>query len=356
MKRIAILTAYQKEYVKYDLYFPSEKLLKWMFKDEGLELHYVSPHYYDYEKKEFTQHVAIEEHDLKVYHEPYQPDLVWVRMGQALYHVDELFADAPFVTVPSMRLKHIDSDKYQMYQYLKDFQPQSTLLTTYYFYPWLQDQFTKKVVVKPITGSWGYWIEFYTKEELRSPEVFQKYVWTEGMHLVQEYRNFSWGAPGIAKWTHDLRVVFFCKKPVFSMVRVPKKGSLKSNIAGWGSQFSLPLKDIPEKVIALCEQAQEKLMVDLNDMYSLDFAYCSDEKKWYLIELNSSPGIWFPDEDKEYQYQFFNDVAEYFHDILAVEDAKNDDKEVDEKTIALVSNTGLQSSPEHEKVQVYFSL
>jgi len=59
MKNVAILTAYLKDYVKYEFYFPSEQLLKKIFNDNDLEIHYVSPHYYDAEKKEFTQHVVI---------------------------------------------------------------------------------------------------------------------------------------------------------------------------------------------------------------------------------------------------------------------------------------------------------
>jgi hypothetical protein len=46
----AILTSYQKEYRKNEFYFPSEKELKRIFNSEEIELHYVSPHYYDQKK------------------------------------------------------------------------------------------------------------------------------------------------------------------------------------------------------------------------------------------------------------------------------------------------------------------
>lgn len=287
-----------------------------MFKDEGLEIAYVSPHYYDQATKSFSQHVSIEEDDLHIVQEPYTPDLLWVRMNQALYHVDEMFADADFVTVPTMRLKHIDTDKYQMYKYLKDFQPTSSLLTSYYFYPWMKEQFGDRVVVKPISWSGGYGINFYGKDEMNNPEVFEKYSGTEWLHLIQDYKNFSQWAPGITNGTHDLRIVFFGTRPAFSIVRVPAEWSLKSNIAAWWYQFSLPLNDIPQEVIEMCQQAQEALWVTIADMYSLDFAYCKEEERRYIIEMNSSPGIWFPDEDRAYQEQFFMDVATYFHDIL----------------------------------------
>ncbi len=248
---------------------------------------------------------------------PYKPDLLWTRMGHALHHLEEMFEDADFLCAPTMRLKHIDSNKYQMYQYLKPYQPNSTLLSTFYFYPWLQEEFTDKVVVKPIAGSGGYGIEFYTKPELTSMEIFKKYAGTEGLHIVQNYQNFSKGAPGITDGNHDLRVVFLGTTPPFSIVRVPKKGSLKSNIADGGSQFSLPIENIPTEVLEICALAQRDLKINKADIYSLDFAYCNDDAKWYLIELNSAPGIRFPDEDKHYQYKFFQDLAEYMHLLIA---------------------------------------
>jgi D-alanine-D-alanine ligase-like ATP-grasp enzyme len=96
------------------------------------------------------------------------------------------------------------------------------------------------------------------------------------------------------------------------MIREPKKGSLKSNIADGGSQFSIPVDEIPEKVRNMSNEIHEELKVHDTDIYSLDFAYCGDDKKWYLIEINSAPGIWFPDKDKHYQFQFFNDLADHF--------------------------------------------
>ena len=53
--KVAILTSYQREYVKYDFYFPSEQLMKKIFAEKGLELHYVSPHYYNPETKQVIE-------------------------------------------------------------------------------------------------------------------------------------------------------------------------------------------------------------------------------------------------------------------------------------------------------------
>ncbi len=329
MKNVAILTSYLKDYIKYEFYFPSEQLLKEIFNENGLEIHYVSPHYYDRNKKHFTQHVVIGKDDMEIIDKPYKPDLLWVRMGHALYHLEEMFEDADFLCAPTMRLKHIDSNKYQMYQYLDAYQPKSTLLSTFYFYPWLQEEFTPRVVVKPIAWSGGYWIDFYTKPELTSMEIFKKYAWTESLHIVQNYQNFSKWVPGITDGNHDLRVVFLGERPTFSIVRVPKKWSLKSNIADGWSQFSLPIHKIPDEVIELCKWAQKDLKIEKADIYSLDFAFCGDEWKRYLIELNSAPGIRFPDEDKQYQFDFFHDLAQYMSMLIDVNQSRNIDAWLD---------------------------
>ena len=191
MHKFAILTSYMKEYVKYDFYFPSEKLFRDIFVEHGIEVVYVSPYYYDAERQEFTEHVVIQGEKMKIIRKPYKPDLLRLKMSQTLFHLGEQFADAPFETMPSMRLKQIESDKYQVYKYLEKYQPMSALLTSFYFYPRLQKKFAKKVVVKPIMGSGGYGINFFERKDVSKPEVFMKYSGTEAFHLVQDYKNFS---------------------------------------------------------------------------------------------------------------------------------------------------------------------
>lgn len=183
----------------------------------------MSPYYYDSKKKHFTEHVEIGKHDMKVIKEPYTPDLLRVKMSQALDHMDEMFQDADFVVAPSMRLKKIESDKYQVYRFLHKYQPLTNLLTSYYFYDWLKDEHHHRVVVKPLSGSGGYGIQFYDRPELTSMEVFEKYAGTEALHLVQDYKNFSKGVPGLVEGNHDLRVVFNGISPTFSVIRSPRK-------------------------------------------------------------------------------------------------------------------------------------
>ncbi len=312
MKKAAILTSYQREYPKYDFYFESEKKLIQEFNDQGVELHYVSPHYYNEQKGEFSEHVLVWEDDMEIINEPYQPDILRVRTSQWLQHMDHMFAYAPFKTVPSMRLKHIESNKYEVYQFLAEFQPKTTLLTTFYCYKRMQQEFGKKVVVKPVGGTWWYGINFYTQKELKSPEVYSSYKWTETFHIVQEFKNFTWWYPWLVEGNHDVRIVFKGRKPFMNYIRQPKKWSLKSNIAWWGSQFSIPMKDLPKELLVMSKQIQKKIWIKEEDIYTCDFAWCSTDKKPYLIEINSAPGIRFPEKDKKYRSKFYKDIAKYF--------------------------------------------
>lgn len=66
----------------------------------------------------------------------------------------------------------------------------------------------------------------------------------------------------------------------------------------------------------MCKDIQTDLSIHETDVYSLDFAYCADEDKRYLIEINSAPGIWFPEEDKHYQHKFYHDLADHFHYLI----------------------------------------
>lgn len=322
MKRVAILTNYQREYVKYDMYFESEQFLKKVFAEKWLELNYVSPYYYNEDLGHFTEHVVIGEDDMEIVKEAYQPDLLWVKMGTALYHIDEMFKFAPFVTVPSMRLKHIESNKYQVYKYLSEHQPHSCTLSTFYFYPWMQEKFADKLVVKPLSGTGGYGVEFFTQDELRSPDIFNQYAGMEAMHLVQDYKNFSKWVPGLAEGNHDVRITFMGHDPIMNYIRIPKAGSLKSNIAAGGSQFSIDMADMPKELLEKSASIQELLKVQAQDMYSLDYAYCADEQEWYLIEINSAPGIWFPEKDRDHQQAFFDNLAYYFTHLI---DTHNDE-------------------------------
>ena len=316
-KNAAILTSYQREYFKNDFYFPSEKELKRIFNDQEIELHYVSPHYYDQKKWFFTEHVVITDNGPEIIKKKYQPDILWVRSGDGLVHMDHMFAFAPFTTVPSMRLKHIESSKYEAYQFLSEFQPKTALLSQFYCYSWLQKEFGKKLVVKPVGWSGGRGIEFYSQKELKSNKVYQKYASMTTYHIVQEFHDFWKGYPWLVKGNHDVRLVFRGRKLFMNYIRQPKKWSLKSNIAWGGTQFSIPLKDVPKELVEMSRKIMKRLSIQENDVFTCDFAWCAKHKKPFLIEINSAPWIWFPEADKKYRTKFYKDIAKHFDKLIS---------------------------------------
>ncbi|MBU0626804.1 hypothetical protein KKG31_01455 [Patescibacteria group bacterium] len=48
----------------------------------------------------------------------------------------------------------------------------------------------------------------------------------------------------------------------------------------------------------MVKKIYKDLQLDGNDIFSMDLAYCAPKKKRYLIEINSSPGTWYYQEDK----------------------------------------------------------
>lgn len=76
------------------------------------------------------------------------------------------------------------------------------------------------------------------------------------------------------------------------------------------------MKDLPKELLTMSKQIQKKIGIQEEDIYTCDFARCSDDQRPYLIEINSAPGIWFPEEDKKYRKKFYKDLATYFEKLM----------------------------------------
>lgn len=53
-----------------------------------------------------------------------------------------------------------------MYLFLKDYQPESTLLKMFFSSEFLRKNFPERLTIKPIRSNSGKGIEFFTKDEL----------------------------------------------------------------------------------------------------------------------------------------------------------------------------------------------
>jgi glutathione synthase/RimK-type ligase-like ATP-grasp enzyme len=70
--------------------------------------------------------------------------------------------------------------------------------------------------------------------------------------------------------------------------------------------------DIPMEVIEYCKQIKEKMGIYKNSIFSLDFAFSSEKNQRFLLEINYSPGIRFPEKDKKYQINYFEKLVSFF--------------------------------------------
>lgn len=199
-----------------------------------------------------------------------------------------------------------------MYLFFKEYMPKTFLLSHFFKeYDSLSKKISNNLVIKPINWNSWKWIEFITKEELQKQK--KRYFDISRMFIVQEYKDFSNWYNDIIKWIHDVRLVYVWWNFSFSIVRMPQKWKLKSNIWSWWKQFSLDYKDIPNELLSIANNIMQKDVLNKKDsLLSLDFAYSKNEWKWYLLEINCSPWIWFPSEDKDYQIKYFNDLWDLF--------------------------------------------
>jgi glutathione synthase/RimK-type ligase-like ATP-grasp enzyme len=71
-----------------------------------------------------------------------------------------------YIIVPNRRVIELSSDKYLCYLYMKEFMPKTELLSLFFEYPTLQEQFSNTIVLKPLDANGGNGIKFLSQEEL----------------------------------------------------------------------------------------------------------------------------------------------------------------------------------------------
>ena len=108
--------------------------------------------------------------------------------------------------------------------------------------------------------------------------------------LLQEFIDTSDGIPGVMKGTHDSRLVVVGGEFSYCEYKIPKKGSLVSNVSLGGSYFPIPKDKIPPEELALARTVDAKFARFPSRIYSIDM--CRGKNgRWYVIELNAPPGL-----------------------------------------------------------------
>ena len=138
------------------------------------------------------------------------------------------------------------------------------------------------VVVKAFEGSGGKQVYIDTPKNILKKDLPPFPL------LLQTFIDSSGGIADLAPGLHDLRVYALGGKIIGGALRQPKEGSLYSNTNLGGNIKLLEEDDIPQAAKDMTIKIDSKLK-KYRRFYSADFM-CANNK-WYLIELNSKPGL-----------------------------------------------------------------
>jgi glutathione synthase/RimK-type ligase-like ATP-grasp enzyme len=312
MKKIAILSNYRDTFsVTEEKKFSYSELTR-IFRENWLDLRRVSIHSFDQDKWVFTDYVDIDDNwEFKIFHEEYKPEIVWNRSSEWLLYNHTLLKKFDYKIFPSSYLSTIASDKYEMYCFLKEFQPYTLLLKDFFVYPELRKKLSDRVVLKPIRSNSGKWIVFPTQTELL--EKKQSYEGLESLFIVQEFLDFHEWVPWLVEWIHDVRLVYIGWKYSHATIRQPGFGWMH---VSWNWR-EIMLEDmcIPPELIKFANDIVVKLSISEEVIFSLDFGYSLSNYKWFLFELNHSPWVDFLSNDKiqmqVFHQAYFGDLAQY---------------------------------------------
>src|SRR4030042_5885801 len=165
---------------------------------------------------------------------------------------------------------------------------------------------TEWVVLKPYNGLKGLGIFIGPKEEalnFQYPENFSQYI-------AQEFVDTSSGISRVTSGLHDLRVVILNGKAVWSHIRIPPRGSFKSNATGGRIPTEVDYKLIPSLVKEIATEMAKKFCQKYdNPVFSLDFGFDKKGKPW-LFEINDQIG--FPRWEMTRRDLFLKELIENF--------------------------------------------
>lgn len=139
------------------------------------------------------------------------------------------------------------------------------------------------VVAKPLDGACGRGVVIGTRDEVLAAAHTYPI-------LAQEFIDTSAGIPGIMTGTHDCRLIVVGGQLVYAAYKLPKPGSLISNISLGGTFHLIPDDGIPADARALLARIDAQFTAFPHRVYCADM--CRDaDGRWRLIELNAPPAL-----------------------------------------------------------------
>jgi glutathione synthase/RimK-type ligase-like ATP-grasp enzyme len=277
-------------------------------KKNGIQMLRASYQWYDYEKNVFKYAWVFERAGNKWKRvENIKPDLIYdkTKGRKEVYYKKELIRKSyPFIN--DLQFTEIVDDKF---------------LTGLIFAPWSKKNYlvdnrkdfqknivkikSSKFVLKPLTESGGNGVYVLDKKE-KLPEInFSK------RYLLQEFIDSSKGVPGVSKKMHDLRLVFINDKIIYSYIREPKKGSYLANIAQGGTLKIIQKEKLPHALKPIIDYTNDAFSSFYPRVFSIDFMFDENKKPW-IVELNSMPGMYFSPAEKPYMIELYKELLAVF--------------------------------------------
>jgi glutathione synthase/RimK-type ligase-like ATP-grasp enzyme len=227
--------------------------------------------------------------------EPVEVDVIFNR--------GELVADDDASLVKNPDIQSICGDKWTTYTLIPHLMPMTAMVkTTDDFHAAITLIESEKIVIKPLDGFGGEGIVIIAKNEAKN-------LMPSFPCIVQEFIDTSAGIPGLIEGVHDLRLVALNNKIMHSYLRSAEEGKLLANVSQGGTEIEVLPEKIPQEARALFEQV-DAVMKQFHDRhYSVDVVR-SASGRWYVIELNESPGLSRMDRGPSY-VPYFNALADF---------------------------------------------
>lgn len=288
-------------------YWASHECLYSLAKQNSIQMYRSSYQWYDYDKHIFKYAWTYEAE--KGWFRTYdvEPDLIFdkTRAGLEAYFKKELIAKR-YRFVNSLRFTHMLNDK---------------LITSMIFHKWSKKSWivnnpeklknvlprikSRRFVIKPISESGGRDVQILRKEEALEKVTFSN------DYIIQEFIDSSSGVPGVSESMHDLRLVFVNDKLCYAYIREPKEGNYLANLSQGGTLSIVPTGDIPKSLRPIIRCANQVFETFNPRIYSIDFMFDENKRPW-IIELNSMPGLYFSPQEKPYMLELYQELIGVF--------------------------------------------
>ncbi len=192
------------------------------FLPRGIELVHVALDDFNVETRRFSRFQKMSEGDIVTVNEPLSPKILWRKMSHSRYFVATEIE--PYVpVVPSNRVAELANNKHATYLAFKKHQPATALVSEYFEYQNVRDRLKgETLILKPTEGYGGKGIRKVSKTELEDPKTKEALLPLGMVHILQEFKDFSKGIPGLAEGVHDFRLDHVGGKISIASIRYPK--------------------------------------------------------------------------------------------------------------------------------------